>query len=169
MFHPILLPVLPLLALLILPSLSLQAQDAADTSKKIVEAYDNNRFEEAAKLAQAFIQATPQSPNLPSAYLLLARSQYNLTQWAPSIAAYTKLLTLSKERDVVEESAYYIIQAYSAQSSASPEKSAERNKSLTEALSRIPAFLKDYPESKSRGEIRLLQAQQRSRCRPNRR
>ena len=67
MFHPILLPVLPLLALLILPSLSLQAQDAADTSKKIVEAYDNNRFEEAAKLAQAFIQATPQSTNLPSA------------------------------------------------------------------------------------------------------
>ena len=158
MFHPILLPVLPLLALLTLPSLSLQAQDAADTSKKIVEAYDNNRFEEAAKLAQAFIQATPQSPNLPSAYLLLARSQYNLTQWAPSIATYTKLLTLSKEKDVVEESAYYIIQAYSAQSSASPEKSAERNKSLTEALSRIPTFLKDYPESKSRGEIRLLQA-----------
>ena len=158
MFHPILLPVLPLLALLTLPSLSLQAQDAADTSKKIVEAYDNNRFEEAAKLAQAFIQATPQSPNLPSAYLLLARSQYNLTQWAPSIATYTKLLTLSKEKDVVEESAYYIIQAYSAQSSASPEKSAERTKSLTEALSRIPTFLKDYPESKSRGEIRLLQA-----------
>ena len=58
MFHPILLPVLPLLALLILPSLSLQAQDAAEASKKIVEAYDNNRFEEAAKLAQAFIQAT---------------------------------------------------------------------------------------------------------------
>ncbi|NBR96303.1 MAG: hypothetical protein EBT48_01645, partial [Verrucomicrobia bacterium] len=156
MFRPTLL--LPILIQLTLLSLPLYSQDAAEASKKIIEAYDNNRFEEAAKLAQAFIQATPQSPNLPSAYLLLARSQYNLTQWAPTIATYTKLLTLSKEKDVLEESAYYIIQAYAAQSSTSPEKSAERKKSLTEALSRIPTFLKDYPESKSRAEIRLLQA-----------
>jgi len=49
MFRPTLL--LPLLALLTLLSLPLYSQDAAEASKKIVEAYDNNRFEEAAKLA----------------------------------------------------------------------------------------------------------------------
>jgi outer membrane protein assembly factor BamD (BamD/ComL family) len=149
---------LTLSLLLLLPALPLHAEDAADATKRIVEAYDNSRFEEAAKLAQAFIQSFPQSPNLSSAYLLLARSQYNLSQWTPAITAYRKLQTLSKEKDVLEEASYYILQSLVAQGNASPEKSAERKKNLSEALTLIAAFPKEFPDSKSLAEIRLLQA-----------
>ena len=149
---------LTLSLLLLLPSLPLHAEDAGDATKKIVEAYDNSRFEESAKLAQTFIQNFAQSPNLPSAYLLLARSQYNLSQWTPAITAYRKLQTLSKEKDVLEEASYYILQSLVAQGNASPEKSAERKKNLSEALTLIAAFPKEFPDSKSLAEIRLLQA-----------
>jgi tetratricopeptide (TPR) repeat protein len=149
---------LTLSLLLLIPALSLHAQDAADATKKIVEAYNNSRFEEAAKLAQGFIQSFPQSPNLPSAYLFLARSQYNLSQWTPAITAYRKLQTLSKEKDVLEDASYFILQSLVAQGNASPEKSAERKKNLSEALTLIAAFPKEFPDSKSLAEILLLQA-----------
>ena len=158
MNDPIRPTLLTLSLFLLLPALPLHAEDAGDATKKIIEAYDNSRFEEAAKLAQAFIQNFAQSPNLPSAYLLLARSQYNLSQWTPAITAYRKLQTLSKEKDVLEEASYYILQSLVAQGNASPEKSAERKKNLSEALTLIAAFPKEFPESKSLPEIRLLQA-----------
>jgi tetratricopeptide (TPR) repeat protein len=149
---------LALSLLLLLPALSLHAEEDPNASNKILEAFNNSRFEEAAKLAQTFIQSFPQSPNLPSAYLLLARSQYNLSQWASAITAYQKLQTLSNEKDVLEEASYFILQSLVAQGNASPEKSAERKKNLSEALTLIAAFPKKFPESKSLAEIRLLQA-----------
>ena len=66
--------------------------------------------------------------------------------------------SVSKEKDVLEEAAYYIIQSLAAQAGAAPEKSAERKKSTAETLTLITAFPKEFPESKSLGEIRLLQA-----------
>ena len=148
-----------LLSALLAISLSpLSAQEGAEAAKKIVEAYDNQRYDEVVKLSEAFIKATPQSLNISSAYLLLARSQYNLSQWAPAVAAYRKVQSVSKEKDVLEEAAYYIIQSLAAQAGAAPEKSAERKKSVAETLTLITAFPKQFPESKSLGEIRLLQA-----------
>jgi len=149
---------LTLSLLLLIPALPLHAQDAADATKKIVEAYDNSRFEEAAKLAQAFIQNSPQSRNLPGVYFYLARSQYNLSQWGSAITSFGKLQTLSTEKDVLEEASYCILYSLVAQGNASPEKSAERKKNFSEALIQIAAFPKKFPESKSLGEILLLQA-----------
>ena len=81
-----------LLSALLAISLSpLSAQEGAEAAKKIVEAYDNQRYDEVVKLSEAFIKATPQSLNISSAYLLLARSQYNIYQWAPAVAAYRKV------------------------------------------------------------------------------
>ena len=153
MFRLLLIPLL-----LILPTLPLNAEEAGDATKKIVEAYDNKRFEEAAKLAGAYIQGFPNSPNLPSAYLLLARSQYNLSKWTDAVASYRKLQSLAKEKDVKEEASYYILQSLASQAGATPEKSAERKKLIAETLPLIAAFPKEFPESKSLGEILLLQA-----------
>jgi len=144
--------------LLILPALPLHAEETGEATKKIVEAYDNKRFEEAAKLAGAYIQSFPNSPNLPSAYLLLARSQYNLSKWTEAVASYRKLQSLAKEKDVKEEASYYILQSLVSQSSATPDKSAERKKLIEETLSLIAAFPKEFPDSKSLSEILLLQA-----------
>jgi len=153
MFRLLLIPLL-----LILPTLPLNAEEAGDATKKIVEAYDNKRFEEAAKLAGAYIQGFPNSPNLPSAYLLLARSQYNLSKWTDAVASYRKLQSLAKEKDVKEEASYYILQSLASQAGAVAEKSAERKKLIAETLSLIAAFPKEFPDSKSLSEILLLQA-----------
>ncbi|MFM8655181.1 MAG: tetratricopeptide repeat protein, partial [Verrucomicrobiota bacterium] len=69
----------------------LSAQDAAEAAKKILEAYNAAKYAECAQLAADFIKANPQSPNLPSAYLLQARSLYNLSKWPEAIAAYGKV------------------------------------------------------------------------------
>ncbi|NBT23811.1 hypothetical protein EBT11_04045 [bacterium] len=153
-----LLLLLPCLLPLVLPAVSLPAEDVAEATKKIVEAYDNKRFEEAAKLAGSYIQTFPTSPNLPSAYLLLARSQYNLGKWTDAVAAYRKLQAVAKEKDVKEEASYYILQSLASQAGAAPEKSADRKKLITETLPLLAAFPKEFPDSKSLGEILLLQA-----------
>ena len=137
---------------------ALRAQEAGDATKKILEAYEGGRFEETIKLANAFIQASPTSLNLPSAYLLLARSQYNLGKWPEAIVAYRKVQTITKEKDVKEESAYFILQAVAAQASAVPDKSAEQKKSIEEAIQLVAAFAKEFPESKSLAENLLLRA-----------
>ena len=136
----------------------LLAQDAAETAKKILEAYNGGRYEECAKLAGDFIKASPQSPNLPSAYLLQARSLYNLSKWSEAIAAYGKVASTATEKDVKEEAAYFIAQCAASQADSAPEKSAERKKGLEEALQKIATFLKDFPESSSRAEAFLLQS-----------
>ena len=136
----------------------LPAQDAAEAAKKILEAYNAGKYEECANLASTFIKANPQSPNLPSAYLLQARSLYNLSQWSEAIAAYGKVASTSTEKDVKEEAAYFIAQSTASQADAAPEKSADRKKGFEEALQKIAAFLKDYPESSSRAEAFLLQS-----------
>jgi len=136
----------------------LLAQDPAEAAKKILEAYNAAQYEESAKLAADFIKANPQSPNLPSAYLLQARSLYNLAKWPEAIAAYGKVASTATEKDVKEEAAYFIAQSAASQADAAPEKSAERKKSLEDAIQKIAAFLKDYPESSSRAEAFLLQS-----------
>jgi len=136
----------------------LSAQDAGETAKKILEAYNAGKYEECAKLAGDFIKANPQSPNLSSAYLLQARSLYNLSQWTEAIAAYGKLASTATEKDVKEEAAYFVAQCAASQADAAPEKSPERKKGFEEALKKISAFLKDYPESTSRAEAFLLQS-----------
>ncbi len=123
----------------------LSAQDAADAAKKILEAYNGARYEECAKLAADFIKANPQSPNLPSAYLLQARSLYNLSKWPETIAAYGKVASTATEKDVKEEAAYFIAQSAASQADAASEKAPERKKGFEEALQKIAAFLKDYP------------------------
>jgi TolA-binding protein len=136
----------------------LPAQEAADAAKKILEAYNGARYEECAQLAADFIKANPQSPNLPSAYLLQARSLYNLSKWPEAIAAYGKVASTATEKDVKEEAAYFIAQSAASQADAAPEKAPERKKGFEEALQKIAAFLKDYPESASRAEAFLLQS-----------
>jgi len=136
----------------------LSAQDAADAAKKILEAYNAAKYEECAQLAADFIKANPQSPNLPSAYLLQARSLYNLSKWPEAIAAYGKVASTATEKDVKEEAAYFIAQSAASQADAAPEKAPERKKGFEEALQKIAAFLKDYPESSSRAEAFLLQS-----------
>jgi TolA-binding protein len=136
----------------------LPAQEAADAAKKILEAYNGARYEECAQLAADFIKANPQSPNLPSAYLLQARSLYNLSKWPEAIAAYGKVASTATEKDVKEEAAYFIAQSAASQADAAPEKAPERKKGFEEALQKIAAFLKDYPESSSRAEAFLLQS-----------
>ncbi|NCZ95635.1 hypothetical protein EBZ02_00475 [bacterium] len=137
---------------------SLPAQDAAEAAKKILEAYNSGKYEECAKLAGDFIKNSPQSPNLPSAYLLQARSLYNLSKWPEAIAAYGKVASTATEKDVKEEAAYFIAQSAASQADSAPEKSPERKKGFEDALQKIAAFLKDYPESSSRAEAFLLQS-----------
>jgi len=137
---------------------SLSAQDAADAAKKILEAYNAAKYEECAQLAADFIKANPQSPNLPSAYLLQARSLYSLAKWSETITAYGKVATTATEKDVKEEAAYYIAQSSASLADAAPEKSPERKKALEEALQKFSAFLKDYPDSPSRAEAFLVQS-----------
>ncbi|MBM4456106.1 MAG: tetratricopeptide repeat protein, partial [Verrucomicrobia bacterium] len=139
-------------------STHLSAQDAAEAAKKVLEAYNGARYEECAQLATDFIKANPQSPNLPSAYLLQARSLYNLSQWPEAIAAYGKVASTATEKDVKEEAAYFIAQSAASQADATPEKAPGRKKGFEEALQKIAAFLKDYPESSSRAEAFLLQS-----------
>jgi len=134
------------------------AQDAAEAAKKILEAYNAGKYEESAKLAADFIKANSQSPNLPSAYLLQARSLYNLSKWPEAIAAYGKVASTATEQDVKEEAAYFIAQCAASQADAAPDKSAERKKGLEDAIQKIAAFLKDHPESSSRAEAFLLQS-----------
>lgn len=136
----------------------LSAQDAAEAAKKILDAYNAGRFEECAQLAGNFIKANPQSPNLPSAYLLQARSLYNLSQWSEAVAAYGKVASTATEKDVKEEAAYFVAQSVASQADAAPEKSPERKKGFEDALQKIAAFLKDFPESSSRAEAFLLQS-----------
>jgi TolA-binding protein len=147
------------LALAWLASLApLPAQDPAEAAKKIVEAFNGGRYEECAQLAADFIKASPKSPNLPDAYLLQARSFYNLSKWPEAIAAYGKVATAAKEKDIQEEAAYFIAQSTASQAEAAPEKSPERKKGFEEALQKIAAFHKEYPESTSRAEAFLLQS-----------
>ena len=134
------------------------APEAAEAAKRILEAYNAGRYEESAKLAADFIQASPQSPNLPSAYLLQARSLYNLSRWPEAIAAYGKVASTATEKDVKEEAAYFIAQSSASQADAAPDRSPERKKGQEEALQKITAFLQDYPESSSRAEAFLLQS-----------
>ena len=134
------------------------AQDAAEAAKKILDAYNAGKYEESAKLAEDFIKTNPQSPNLPSAYLLQARSLYNLSQWSEAAVAYGKLATASTEKDVKEEAAYFIAQCAASQADATPDKSPDRKKTLDDANQKISAFLKGYPDSSSRAEAFLLQS-----------
>ncbi len=146
------------LALALLSPATLRAQEAGDATKKILEAYEGGRFDETIKLANAFIQASPTSLNLPSAYLLLARSQYNLSKWPEAVVAYRKVQTTTKEKDVKEEAAYFVLQAVAAQASTAPDKSAEQKKSIEEAIQLVATFAKEFPESKSLAENLLLRA-----------
>ena len=146
-----------LLALAV-PAVGLRAQEGGEATKKILEAFTGARYEEAAKLAAEFIKANPQSPNLASAYLVQARSFYNLSKWAEAITAYEKVASTAPEKDIKEEAAYYMAQSAASQADAAPEKSAERKKSFENALQKIAAFLKGYPESASRAEAFLLQS-----------
>jgi len=139
-------------------TLPLSAQDAGEAAKKILEAYNGGKYEECSKLAGDFIKANPQSPNLPSAYLLQARSLYNLSRWTEAIAAYGKVASTATEKDVKEEAAYFIAQSAASQADTAPEKSPERKKGLEEAIQKISAFLNGYPESASRAEAFLLQS-----------
>ena len=136
----------------------LSAQDAAEAAKKILESFNAGRYEEGNQLAADFIKANPQSPNLPSAYLLQARSLYNLSKWPEAIAAYGKVAATAPEKDVKEEAVYFIAQSAASQADAAPEKSPERKKGFEDALQKVAAFLKDYPESSSRAEAFLLQS-----------
>jgi len=136
----------------------LAAQDAGEAAKKILEAFNAGQYEESAKLAGEFIKTHPQSPNLPSAYLLQARSLYNLSKWPEAIAAYGKVGSTATEKDIKEEAAYFIAQSSASQADAAPEKSSERKKGLEEALQKTTVFLKEYPESPYRTEAFLLQS-----------
>ena len=136
----------------------LPAQDTADAAKKILEAYNEGQYEESAKLAADFIKANPQSPNLPSAYLLQARSLYNLSKWSEAITAYGKVASTAPEKDIKEEAAYFIAQCAASLADTYPEKSPERKKGLEDAIQKITTFLKDYPGSSSRAEAFLLQS-----------
>ena len=137
---------------------SLAAPDAGEAAKKILEAYNAGRFEECAQLATDFIKANPQSPNLPSAYLLQARSLYNLSRWSEAVTAYGQVATTATEKDVKEEAAYFVAQSLANRADAAPEKAPERKKGFEEAIQKIAAFLKEYPESTSRAEAFLLQS-----------
>ena len=87
--------------------LSLPAQDtAAEAGKKMLEAYNGGRYEEVVKLADEFIKTSPQSPNLSSAQLLLARAQYSLGKWGEAIANYRKVQATAKDKEVKEEALY---------------------------------------------------------------
>ena len=153
------LPILPTLTLALLSwILPLIAQDAAESAKKILEAFNGGRYQECAKLAGEFIKANPQSPNLLSAYLLQARSLYNLSQWPEASAAFGKVASTATEKDVKEEAAYSITLCAVNLAEAAPEKSPERKKGFADALEKVGAFLKNYPESSSRAEILLLQS-----------
>ncbi|NDC81006.1 MAG: hypothetical protein EB090_07070, partial [Verrucomicrobia bacterium] len=117
-----------------------------------------NRYEEVVKLAEDFIKANPQSPNLASAQLLLARSQYSLGKWADAMANYRKVQASAKDKEVKEEALYYLAQASAAEAEALPEKSAERKKKMQETVQAIGDFAKEFPESKSLAETYLLRA-----------
>lgn len=139
--------------------LGASAQDTAgDAAKKMLEAYNGNRYEEVVKLAEDFIKANPQSPNLSSAQLLLARSQYSLGKWGEAIANYRKVQASAKDKEVKEEALYYLAQASAAEAEALPEKSAERKKKMQETVQAIADFAKEFPESKSLAETYLLRA-----------
>jgi tetratricopeptide (TPR) repeat protein len=149
---------LPVLVLTLLFAAPLRAQDTTEQVKKILDSYQGGKFEEVVKLANEFIQAKPQDPNLPSAYLLLARSYYNLGKWTDAVPAYRKVQTVSTEKDVKEEAGYCLAQSLAAQAEASPEKSPDRKKYLEEAIQLTGEFGKTFPDSKSLAEILLLQA-----------
>ncbi|NDE85234.1 MAG: hypothetical protein EB056_04305 [Verrucomicrobia bacterium] len=139
--------------------LGASAQDAAgDAGKKILEAYNGGRYEEVVKLAEDFIKTSPQSPNLSSAQLLLARAQYSLGKWGEAIASYRKVQTTAKDKEVKEEALYYLAQASAAEAEALPEKSAERRKKIQETIQAVGDFAKEFPESKSLAETYLLRA-----------
>ena len=138
---------------------SLHAQDAAgDAGKKMLEAYNGGRYEEVVKLADDFIKANPQSPNLASAQLLLARAQYSLGKWVEASANYRKVQASTKDKEVQEEALYYLAQASAAEAEALPEKSGDRKKKIEETVQAVGNFAKEFPESKSLTEIYLLRA-----------
>ncbi|NBS54345.1 outer membrane protein assembly factor BamD [bacterium] len=137
----------------------LPAQDTGEAAKKILEAYNAGKYEDCIKLSGDFIKANPQSPNLPSAYLLQARSYYNLSQWMEAIAAYGKVASVAPEKDIKEEAAFFIAQCAASQAAdTGSAKSPEKKKGLEDALQKIQAFLQGYPESSSRAEAFLLQS-----------
>lgn len=139
--------------------LNSRAQDAAgEAGKKMQAAYEGNRYEEVIKLAEDFIKTYPQSPNLVSAQLLLARSQYNLGRWSESIPNYRQAKAAAKEKEIKEEAAYYLAQASAAEAEALPDKSAERKKKLQDSAQAAGEFTQEFPESKSLTEIYLLRA-----------
>ena len=150
---------LVLLAVPLLLPLRCPAQDAAaEAGKKMQAAYEASRYEEVVKLAEEFIKSYPQSPNLSSAQLLLARAQYSLGKWSESIANYRKVKTATKEKEIQEEAAYYLAQAAAAEAESLPEKSTERKKKIEEAIQAVGDFAKEFPESKSMAETFLLRA-----------
>ena len=147
------------LALLLISFQRSPAQDAAaEAGKKMQAAYEANRYDEVVKMAEEFIKTYPQSPNLSSAQLLLARSQYSLGKWSDAILNYRKVQSAAKEKEIKEEAMYYLAQAAAAQAEALPEKSAERNKQIQEAIQAVGDFTKEFPDSKSLTETCLLRA-----------
>ncbi len=133
------------------------AQDQQAALKNLEEAYLSDRFEECTKLSGDFIQAHPQSPNLPLVYLYQARSFYSLSRWAEAKAAYEKAAA-AKEKEIKEEVSLNLALIAGSQADGSPEKSPERQKGYEEALTRIRAFLQEYPQSESRTEGLLFEA-----------
>lgn len=134
------------------------AQDAGEAAKKMLEAYNGGRYEEVVKLAEDFIKTNPQSPNLASAQLLLARSQYSLGKWGAAIFSYRKVQASAKDKELKEEALYYLAQASAAEAEALPEKSAERKKKIQETIQAVGDFAREFPESKSLAETYLLRA-----------
>ena len=105
-----------------------------DLTKKICEAYEAGRFEETIKLGNEFIQISPNSPNLPSAYLLIARSQYNLGKWTEAIDAYRKAQATSTDNDVKEEASNFILKATTAQAKTASKTAPEQNNTVSTSL-----------------------------------
>ncbi|NBQ55686.1 MAG: hypothetical protein EBU36_03385 [Verrucomicrobia bacterium] len=152
------LPALALFFGFAMPLPSIAQDSAADAAKKMLEAYNGGRYEEVVKLADDFIKANPQSPNLSSAQLLLARSQYSLGKWGDAMVNYRKVQASAKDKEIKEESFYYLTQAAAAEAESLPEKSADRKKKIEDAIQTAAAFTKEFPESKSMAETHLLRA-----------
>lgn len=134
------------------------APDAGQAAQQMVTAFDAAQYEETVRLAELFIKDHPKSPNLPSAYLLLARSQFFLGRWADSVASYALVRTSTQEKDILEEAGHRQPKALAAQADALDPKDPQRSKLKEESLQKISEFLKEYPASSETAEIRLLQA-----------
>jgi len=131
---------------LVLVGASVNAQQSpTEDAKRLIDLFEKKEYKTTISEAESFIRNYPESPNIKSAILLIARSYYFLGKASDSMKYYKNLKEVTNDPDFIEEANKLISEIAEKENQQS--KNQSNNSDIAALGTSIEPFIKRYGQA----------------------